>query len=160
MKPAHRAWAAALIVIGSVAPPVGAADFHMFLQCEGQVKASGKATPAQASLALRDNNNTALVQQSNVLPVGERLKYVESPMAYSMTYKLPAVRTPMFYDWWNGRMFVWLPALKQVTTIRLSIDRMSGTLAGQMLNSNDQSLATLAMDCQPVTEEALTKRKF
>ena len=132
----------------------------MFLRCEGQLNADGLATPAQVSLALRDNNNTALVQQSDVLPVGERLKYVESPMAYSMTYKLPAARSPLFYDWWNGRIFVWLPALKKVTTIRLSIDRMNGTLAGQMLNSYDQGLATLAMACQPVTEEALSKRKF
>lgn len=158
MKPALRSLAA--LLCGGFLLPATGADFHLFLQCEGQATAGGRSTPADVAFALRDNNNTALVQRSNVLPVGERLKYVESPMAYSMTYKLPDVRTPLFYDWWHGRLFVWWPALRQVYTIRLSIDRMSGGLSGQMLNAHDQMLATLAMDCRPVAEEELSKRKF
>lgn len=158
MKPLLRAGVASLCLAAGV--PAAAADFHLFLKCDGQATADGKSTPAQVSLALRDNNNTALVQQSDVLPVGERLNYVESPMAYSMTYKLPGTRTPLFYDWWNGRMFVWLPALKQLNTVRLSIDRMSGSLSGQMLNADGTSLAALAMACRPVTPDELTQRKF
>jgi hypothetical protein len=145
---------------GAVGAPGGGPHFSLLLQCDGKVRAESGSRPAQVSLALRDNNTTALIQQSNVLPVGERLKYVESPTTFSMTYKLPATRTPLFHDWWNGRLFVWMPALRKVSTIRLSIDRVRGTLGGEMLNGEGQKLATLAMDCQPVTEEMLEPRKF
>jgi hypothetical protein len=159
VKPARRVAVVAAAAL-AVAAPAAAADFHLLLQCDGQVRAETGAQPARVALALRDNNTTALIQQSNVLPVGERMKYVESPTAYSMTYKLPATRTPLFYDWWNGRLFVWLPALRKVTTIRLAIDRVQGTLAGEMLNGEGQQLATLEMNCKPVTEDMLEQRKF
>jgi hypothetical protein len=144
------------------APSAGAADFSMFLRCAGKINnSSGGSTPAHVDLALRDNNTTALIQKSNVIPVGERLKYAESPMAFSMTWSVPVARTAVLYDWWRGAMFVWMPSLKRLSTIRMSIDRGSGELSGDLLNHEAQSLATLAMKCESIDPDELEqKRKF
>ena len=46
-----------------------------------------KSDGAYLYLALRDNNMTAFVQRSNVLPVGERMKYVATDAYYAATYQ-------------------------------------------------------------------------
>ena len=148
---------AALMCLGQ---PANAADFFLFLKCEGKVAAKGKTTPGQVQFALRDNNTTALIQQSNILPVGERLKYDASPVAYSMSYQVPRTETTVLYDWWRGQIFIWQPSLKQVSKIRLSIDRQSGNLTGEMLNAKESQLATLAMVCEPINESDLPAPKF
>ncbi len=148
-------------VLCTAAAGAGAAEFSLFLQCQGKVTAAGGgSTNSQLHLALRDNNQTALIQKADALPVGERLKYDVSPMAYSMTYKVPHAHSTAIYDWWRGALFVWQPNLKRVTTVRLSIDRQSGGLTGEMLNPDHQQLATLQMQCQPVDEENLPPAKF
>jgi hypothetical protein len=140
-------------------PAAHAAEFFLYLKCKGTVTAKGKSTAGHADFALRDNNQTALIQQSNVLPVGVRLKYDVSPAAYSMTYLVHTSST-VLYDWWRGALFVWQPSLKHVTTIRVSIDRQSGRLSGEMLNAEADRLADMAMNCEPYKEEDLAAPKF
>ena len=137
-----------------------AAEFSLYLKCEGKVIAGGKSTPGHVDFAMRDNNNTALIQRSNALPVGERLKYAASPMTYSMTYKARGTNTVIAQDWMRGQLFVWQPSLKRVATVRVAIDRQSGDLSGDLLNAEEQSMAQLKMQCQPMREEDLPPPKF
>jgi hypothetical protein len=152
----------ALAVVGGAAfaPAAHAAEFFLYLKCKGTVTAQGKSTAGHVDLALRDNNQTALVQQSSVLPVGVRLKYAVSPAAYSMTYLVNGAGSAVLYDWWRGALFVWQPSLKQATTIRVSIDRQSGQLNGEMLNAQAERLAGMQMACEPYKEEDLAPPKF
>lgn len=137
-----------------------AAEFFVYLKCKGKVAAGGKSTHGHVDLALRDNNQTALVQQSNALPVGVRLKYEVSPAAYSMTYLVPGTGSAVLYDWWRGALFVWQPSLKAVATVRMSIDRQSGQLSGEMLNAASDRLGSLDMSCEAFKEEDLAPPKF
>lgn len=132
----------------ATALPAGAQEFHLYLQCQGTFSTAGKSSPAQLLLALRDNNNTALIQKSNVLPVGERLRYVDTPAAYTLVWKLPAREQRPRLEWQAG-LLVAHPNLRKLDTIRLSIDRQDGSLEGELLNSADESLGTLALDCEP-----------
>ena len=158
-RPTGRLLATLLATVGAAAP-VSAADFFLYLQCQGKVSAGGKSTPAHVDLALRDNNTTALIQKSNTLPVGQRLKYDVSPATYSMTYHVRSTGTTVLHDWWRGTLFIWQPNLKQVTTVRLSIDRQAGDLEGEMLNAEGSVLATLAMRCEAIDEATLPPPKF
>lgn len=152
---------ASLVLVAAFSPRAAhAAEFFVYLKCQGQVRADGKSTGGAVDLAMRDNNQTALVQQSTVLPVGARLKYDVSPATYSMTYRVPGHRTALVYDWWRGSLFVWHPNLKTATAVRLSIDRQSGRLTGEMLNAVQERLATLDMTCEPLKEEDLAPPKF
>ncbi len=142
--------------------PAVAADFFAYLQCEGKVRAGKDSMAGNVSLALRDNNTTALIQKSNVMPVGERLKYDVSPVSYSMSYQVPGVRgdSVALYDYWRGALFVWQPNLKRVAKIRMSIDRSTGELTGEMLNAQDARLASMAMNCKAIDEADLPTPKF
>ena len=132
----HRTWREACggLLLALLASTASAADFFLYLDCEGKIAVENRSAPAHASFAFRDNNMTVLVQKSNVLPVGERFKYDASPTIYSMTYVVPHARAAYIYDWFRGELFVWEPSLKMVTTIRLSIDRRSGELDAELLN--------------------------
>jgi len=159
-RPALAVTIAAAVVAALLAPSAQAAEFFVYLKCKGKVAVRGKSTPGHVELALRDNNQTALVQQSSVVPVGVRLKYDVSPAAYSMTYRVPGTNSAVLYDWWRGALFVWQPSLKQVAAVRMSIDRQSGQLAGEMLNAAAEQLAVLDMRCEPYKEEDLAAPKF
>lgn len=137
-----------------------AADFSLYLRCAGKVSAAAKSTDAHLEMALRDNNTTALIQKSNLLPVGERLKYAVSPAAYSMVYRAPGPGSAYYSVWYGYYLFSWYPDLRRLQTVRLSIDRQSGDLAGEMLNVEDRPLATFAMHCEPVNDEDLPPPKF
>jgi hypothetical protein len=136
------------------------AEFNLFLSCSGKLSTNGKGKAATLDLAMRDNNETALIQRSNVLPVGERLHYKASPMAYSMVYKLPQPGTQYYNDWVHGAWVVWQPNLKRLATIRLSVDRQTAELEGELLDFNDDSLGTVAMNCKPLTAEDMPEPKF
>jgi len=155
-------WRAVAVAVGTAVllPAAQGAEFFVYLKCAGKVSAKGKSTQGHVELALRDNNQTALVQQSSVVPVGVRLKYDVSPAAYSMTYLVPGTSSAVLYDWWRGALFVWQPSLKLVTAVRMSIDRQSGKLAGEMLNAEADRLAGLDMNCEPFKEEDLAAPKF
>jgi len=142
-------------------PTLSSADyFSLYLKCEGAVSAKKGKTKAHVDLALRDNDYSALIQRSNVLPVGGKMKYEVSPATYSMTYYSPGARTQLYYDWYQGYLFKWDPNLKRLALIRLSIDRQTGQLDGDILNSQDESLARISMACEAVSPEDLPAPKF
>lgn len=148
---------AALLAI----PGISSADyFSLYLKCDGVVSSTQGKTKSHVDLALRDNNETALIQRSNVLPVGGKMKYEVSPATYSMTYYSPGARTQLYYDWYQGYLFKWDPNLKRLALIRLSIDRQSGQLDGDILNSQDDSLARISMGCEAVSPKDLPAPKF
>lgn len=153
--------AALLFGLALFAPMVTHADyFSLYLKCAGTVATAKNKTRANVDLALRDNNNSALIQKSNILPVGESMKYELSPATYSMTYFAPGVHTRVYYDWYRGYLFSWDPDLKRLATVRLSIDRQTGKLTGDVLNSQDRSLARINMACEPISPEDLPEPKF
>ena len=134
--------------------------FHLVLSCSGEVQVQGKSRPAHVDLALRDNNMTALIQRSNVLPVGDRLRYEASPALYSMVAKAPSQGSVLFHDWIRGEVFVWAPGLKQLQTVRLSIDRQSADLEGEMLDGRGDLMGRLRMRCTPKTNDDIPAPKF
>jgi hypothetical protein len=87
------------------------------------------------------------------------MKYQASPTHYSMTLGF-AGRTAAFYDWWRGTLWVWQPDLKRLHEVRLSVDRQTAALEGQMLDGKGESLGTLAMKCNPKTNEDVPAPKF
>ncbi|MGH6649259.1 hypothetical protein [Aquabacterium sp.] len=160
MKPISRfagLAAALLLLIGGHA---SAAEFHLYLNCKGKLSAGGKGKAATLDLAMRDNNTTALIQKSNVLPVGERLRYKASQVSYTMLYKLPLPGTVYYNDWVRGQWIVWQPNLKKLATIRLSIDRQSGELEGELLDHDDNLLGNLEMECEPQSMDEVPEPRF
>jgi len=143
------------------AHPVASAEyFSLYLRCEGEVTSAAGRTPGHLDVAMRDNNQSAVIQRSNILPVGEKMKYEVSPVTYSMTYRSPAARTQLYYDWYRGQLFAWDPSLRRLAYIRLSIDRQTGNLEGDFRNSDDTILARFGMRCQKVDPAALPAPKF
>lgn len=155
-----RGMSTALLVWGATIGAASAAEYNLYLKCSGQLTAAGKSRPAQLELALRDSNNVALIQRSNVLPVGERLGYTPTPVAYTMLYKLRQPGTHYHEDWLRGHWVVWQPNLKRLATIRLAIDRQDGSLEGQLLDFNDDLIGTVRMDCDAVDPDELPPPKF
>jgi hypothetical protein len=162
-KPRARALRRGLVVaaaLAACASSASAQQFHLYLLCAGKlVDAKGKSMAAHIDLAMRDNNMTALVQRSNVLPVGERMKYQASPVLYSMTMGFVG-RTAAFYDWWRGTLWIWSPNLERLHEVRLSIDRNSAKLEGQLVDGKGDSLGRMAMTCTPKTNEDVQAPKF
>ncbi len=159
-KPLYASCALSLACLGILPSTSSAAEFHLFLKCQGQAQVHGKSKAATLDLAMRDNNQTALIQRSNVLPVGERLRYQASPMSYTMLYKLPQPGTHYYQDWINGAWVVWQPNLKRLATIRLAVDRQTGELEGEFLDFNDELLGKLAMDCTPTSKDEAPEPKL
>lgn len=155
-----RGLTTALLVWGASIGAASAAQYHLYLKCSGQLTAGGKSKASQLELALRDSNNVALIQRSNVLPTGERLSYTPTPVAYTMLYKLRQPGTRYYDDWVRGYWVVWQPNLKRLATIRMSIDRQDGSLEGQLLDFNDDLIGTLRMDCDAVDPDELPPPKF
>lgn len=162
MKRSRRWRGAALLLLAAGGPPALAQEFSRYLGCEGRLVAGGRTLPAHADFALRFANRTALVQRSNVLPVGDRLPYTPSPAAYSMTYRLPAQGTTVVAlpGWLRSTVLVLLPDLRRLNQIRLSIDRRTGGLEGTLLNEEEQPLGDLTMQCRSLGEEDLGAPKF
>ena len=152
-------FAVAIALLG-VATDASAEYFSLYLKCEGEVTSGAGKTGANLDLAMRDNNQSAVIQRSNILPVGDKMKYEVSPATYSMTYRSPQARTQLYYDWYRGQLFAWDPSLKRLAYIRLSIDRQNGRLEGDFRNSDDQILARFGMVCQKVDPSALPAPKF
>ena len=153
----HSLLAAAAV---AAAAPASAQQFSLYLQCSGQVQAKGRQQAAHLDLALRDNNMTALIQRSDVLPVGEKMKYQASPALYSMTIGLYNRSGAMYYDWLRGTMFVWNPDLLRLHTVRLSVDRQTAALQGEMLDGKGAMLGRLKMHCEPKDNDSVPAPKF
>jgi hypothetical protein len=139
-----------------------AQEFSRFLKCEGSIVMPGKALPANADFALRFNNRTALIQRSNVLPVGERLNFVPTPAQYSMTYRLRPEGTKVIVipGWFTHSILVINPDLRRLNEIRVSIDRQSGALEGIVLNEAQETLTTFDMACTSTSEQDVPAPKL
>jgi hypothetical protein len=141
--------------------PAFADQFHLYLKCTGTLSSSAKPTPAQLELAMRDNNLTALIQRSDVLPVGERLKYVATAQSYTMQMRTPVYGTQgVYYNWFSGPIFVWHPDLRNLALTRISIDRQTAELEGEMLNIAGRVLGRLRMNCTPQSMDDVPAPKF
>jgi hypothetical protein len=160
LTPRRVALAALTAVLAGAATPAAAQYFHLYLSCSGKVTCGGRPHDATLDLALRDNNMTALVQRSNVLPVGERLKYQASPALYSMKMVIPDTRTKVFVDLFRGTLYVLEPSLRRLGEVRLSIDRQTAVLEGEMIDSAGEPLALLKLRCVPKTNEDIPAPKF
>lgn len=142
------------------AAPGTAQEFGVYLNCSGQVQAGGRSKNAHLDLALRRNSSLALIQRSDVLPVGDKMKLQITPAYYSMVFQAPLPNSAIYYDWIRGALFVWGPALRQLQTIRISVDRQSAALEGDMRDVNDRSIGRLKMHCKPSDNESAPEPKF
>jgi len=154
---------AVLLVLAAAAAGASAQEYSGFLNCNGSFVADDKPPrDAHAEFALRYNNRTALVQGSNVLPVGEILHYVPTPATYSMTYLLRRQGTQVLVvpGWFQNTILVAYPNLKRLNQIRMSVNRQNGVLEGKMLNEQDELLGAFTMQCKSVTEKDVEAPKF
>lgn len=153
--------ATAALGIALSATPARAQFYGLYLACEGSIiAADGQKKPADLTLAMRDNNETALIQSSNVLPVGQTVKYQATQEAYTVNYVMPGPRTRYWYDWYNGWIIGWYPNLEQLRKVELSISRITGKLGATLLNVRAETLGQLAMECTGKDVDELPKPKF
>jgi hypothetical protein len=139
-----------------------AQEYSRYITCEGRLSSLGVAKPAFLDLALRYSNRTALIQRSNVLPVGEVMDYTPTPLNYAMTFKLQAEGTQVIVvpGWFQNTILLSYPNLKRLTQIRLAIDRQTGALNAALLNERDDALGTLEMACASAGERDLPVPKL
>jgi hypothetical protein len=107
-----------------------------------------KSDGAHLFLALRDNNMTAFVQRSNVLPMGERMKYVATNTHYTATY-LPQRGGKVFLDFKGTALFKWYPPFEKLQATRVAIDRQTGELEGELVGAEGEVLGRMDMTCEP-----------
>ena len=96
----------------------------------------------------------------NLLPVGERMRYTASATAYTMSYRTPVAGSRLYTDWFGTRLFVWMPDLRRLAETRLTIDRQSAELRGELLNADGDTLGQLRMQCEPRQADDLPEPKF
>lgn len=153
---------AALVAAVALCGPVAAQEFSRYLSCSGSISAGGERQDAHLDLALRHTNATATIQRSNVLPAGEVMDYKDTPVLYTLIYRLPRQGTQVWVapGWFANTVFVRYPDLKRLNQIRLAIDRQSGGLSGQLLNEADEVLGSTEMQCRARSAEELREPRL
>lgn len=149
-----------LAAVGPCAAPAAAQQYGVYLRCAGKLESAGKAMGAQVDLALRRNSQVALIQNSDILPAGERLGLDTTPQFYTMTFRAPAPHSVLYYDWLRGAMFVWNPDLKRLHTLRMAVDRQTAALQGELFDGAGASLGRLAMHCEARNNDTVEEPKF
>jgi hypothetical protein len=149
-------FAAAVLTVA----PGSAQEYGVYLSCTGQVQAGGKSRSANLDLALRRNSSLAMIQRSDVLPVGDKMKLEITPAFYSMVFRAPVPTSASYYDWMRGTLIVWSPVFRELQTVRISVDRQSAALDGDMRDINDRSLGHLKMRCKPSDNDSAPEPKF
>ena len=161
MRSAARIVRGALLVAAAFAVlPAAAQEFGVYLKCQGKVASSGKTKDSHVELALRRNSQLALIQSSDILPAGEKMRLDISPQFYTMMFKAPLRGSVVYYDWLRGALFVWNPDLKKLRTVRMSVNRQSAALEGEMLDDAGAVLGRLNMQCVPSDNETAPEPKF
>jgi len=140
--------------------PATAQEYGLYLICSGQVVAGGQSKDAHLDLALRRNSSLALVQRSDVLPVGDKMKLQITPGFYSMVFHAPARTSTVYYDWTRSAIFIWSPVFRELQTVRISVDRQTAVLEGDMRDASDRSLGSLKMRCEPKNNDNVAAPKF
>ena len=149
-------FAAAVLAVA----PGTAQEYGVYLSCTGQVQAGGKSRSANLDLALRRNSSLAMIQRSDVLPVGDKMKLEITPAFYSMVFRAPVPTSASYYDWMRGTLIVWSPVFRELQTVRISVDRQTAALDGDMRDINDRSLGRLKMRCKPSDNDSAPEPKF
>lgn len=129
----------------------GSEDENSKVRFAALAKRSAKNGGAHLELALRDNNMTAFVQRSNVLPTGERMKYTATQSHYAATYK-PEASTRAVADWRSSWLFSWHPPFQKLAAARISIDRQTGHLEGEIVGPAGEAMGLIDMQCEPKKE--------
>jgi len=150
----------AAVAVAFLASPVVAQEFGLYLNCSGKVEAKGQSKEAHLDLALRRNSSLAIVQRSNVLPVGDKMRLEITPAYYSMVFRAPVHGSAVYYDWIRGAIFVWSPDLQKLRSARISVDRQTATLEGEMLDGAEKLLGRMSMHCEPKTNDSVAPPKF
>jgi hypothetical protein len=135
-------------------------EYGVYLNCRGQVLVNGRSKNAHVDLALRRNSSLALIQSSDVLPVGDRMRLEITPAFYSMVFHAPVPTSAVYHDWIRGTLVVWSPVLRELQTIRISVDRQSAALEGDMRDVHDRSIGHLRMRCTPSDNDSAPEPKF
>jgi hypothetical protein len=140
--------------------PATAQEFGVYLTCKGRVESAGKNMASHLDLALRRNSQLAMIESSDILPSGEKMRLEITPQFYTMTFQAPSQGSVVFYDWLRGKLLVWSPGLQKLHTIRISVDRQSAALEGDMRNAAGASVGRLKMRCDPKDNETAEPPKF
>ena len=109
---------------------------------------------------LSRNGSLALVQRSDVLQVGDKMKLDITPAFYSMVFRAPARNCVVYNDWIRGTVFVWSPILRELQTARISVDRQTAALEGDLRNASDHSIGRLKLRCQAKDNDSVPEPKF
>lgn len=137
-----------------------AADADENLQARSRaVRGAAKRGDANLELALRDNNMSMLVQRSNVLPTGQRLRYQATPTHYTATF-LPQMAGAAFREWGDSWLFSWYPPFQKMTAARFSIDRQTGVLEGEVVGPAGEVLGLIDMKCDPRRNDEAPATRF
>lgn len=155
-----RATATALLLSICAAGPSAAQEFGVYLNCKGQVQADGKTLASHVDLALRRNSQLALVQSSDILLAGQKMRLEITPQFYTMVFSVPARNSVVYHDWLRGTLLVWNPQLTSVHSIRMSVDRQSAALQGALRDGTGAEVGRLKMQCQHKDNQTVAEPKF
>lgn len=134
--------------------PVAAQEFGVYLRCSGHVEAKGKSHAGHLDLALRRNSQLAMVQRSDALPMGVRMRLEITPQFYTMVLDAAVRDTLVYYDWLRGQLVAWNPDLGKLHAVRIAVDRQSAALEGDMRDGEGALLGRLRMQCEPSDNDA------
>jgi hypothetical protein len=98
-------FAAAVLAVA----PGTAQEYGVYLSCSGQVQAGGRSRMLTSIWPCGRNSSLALIQRSDVLPVGDKMKLDITPAFYSMVFRAPVPTSASYYDWIRGTLIVWSP---------------------------------------------------
>ena len=129
----------------------GSDDENSKVRFVALARRTAKSGGAHLELALRDNNMTAFVQRSNVLPTGERMKYTATQTHYAATYS-PGPSNRAVVDWRGSWLFSWHPPFQKLAATRFSIDRQTGHLEGEIVGPGGEAIGLMDMQCEPKKE--------
>jgi len=129
----------------------GSEDENSKVRFDALSRRTAKSGGANLELALRDNNMTAFVQRSNVLPTGERMRYTATQTHYAATYA-PGPSNRASADWRGSWLFSWHPPFQKLAATRFSIDRQTGHLEGEIVGPAGEALGLMDMQCVPRKE--------
>lgn len=139
-------------VVAAAVKNDGSGDENSKVRISALTRRTAKSSGgAHLELALRDNNMTAFVQRSNVLPTGERMKYTATQTHYAATYIAgPTSRASV--DWRGSWLLSWHPPFQKLAATRISIDRQTGHLEGEIVGPAGEVMGLMDMECEPRKE--------
>jgi hypothetical protein len=101
-----------------------------------------------------------MIQSSDILPAGQKMKLEITPQFYTMVFNAPVRGSVVYYDWLRGALFVWNPDLQKLHTIRISVNRQNAALEGDMQDGAGATIGRLKMKCDPSDNESTPEPKF